>query len=86
MTYTLITPKAVQKQLDALPDDVYERISEKIEQLAENPRPDGVVKLKGSDSEYRIRIGDYRVRYKINDSELIVLLVQCKHRKDSYRR
>ncbi len=40
MTYTIITPKAVQKQLDALPDDVYNRIAKKIEQLAEDPRPD----------------------------------------------
>lgn len=86
MTYRIITPKVVQKQLDVLPNDVYQRILEKIKQLAENPRLDGVKKLKGSDSEYRIRIGDYRVRYTINDSELIVLLVQCKHRKDSYRK
>ena len=86
MTYTIITPKAVQKQLDALPDDVYDRIAEKIEQLAEDPRPDGVVKMKGSDNEYRIRIGDYRVRYKIDDKELIILLLQCKHRKDVYRK
>ena len=86
MTYTIITPKAVQKQLDALPDDVYDRIAEKIEQLAEDPRPDGVVKIKGSDNEYRIRIGDYRVRYEIDDKELIILLLQCKHRKDVYRK
>ena len=86
MTYTIITPKAVQKQLDALPDDVYDRIAEKIEQLAEDPRPDGVVKIKGSDTEYRIRIGDYRVRYEIDDKELIILLLQCKHRKDVYRK
>ena len=51
MTYTIITPKAVQKQLDALPDDVYERIAVKIQQLAENPRPDGVVKLKGFENQ-----------------------------------
>jgi mRNA interferase RelE/StbE len=86
MTYTIITPKAVQKQLDALPDDIYDRIAEKIEQLAEDPRPDGVVKMKGSDHEYRIRIGDYRVRYEIDDKELIILLLQCKHRKDVYRK
>lgn len=86
MTYTIITPKAVQKQLDALSDDVYDRIAEKIEQLAEDPRPDGVVKMKGSDNEYRIRIGDYRVRYEIDDKELIILLLQCKHRKDVYRK
>jgi mRNA interferase RelE/StbE len=85
MTYTILTPKAVQKQLDALPDDVCDRIAIKILQLAENPRPDGVVKLKGTDNEYRIRIGDYRVRYEIRDQELIILLLQCKHRKDVYK-
>lgn len=85
MTYTIIIPKAVQKQLDALPDDVYERIAAKVQQLAENPRPDGVVKLKGSENEYRIRIGDYRVRYEIEDEELRILLLQCKHRKEVYR-
>jgi len=69
-----------------LPNDVCDRIAEKIEQLAEDPRPDGVVKMKGSDHEYRIRIGDYRVRYEIDDKELIILLLQCKHRKDVYRK
>ncbi len=86
MTYFIITPKAVQKQLDALPNDVYDRIVVKIQQLAEDPRPDGVIKMKGADNEYRIRIGDYRVRYEIDDEELIVLLLQCKHRKDVYRK
>ncbi len=85
MTYTIIIPKAVQKQLDALPDDIYQRIAVKVQQLAENPRPDGVVKLKGSENEYRIRIGDYRVRYEIEDEELKILLLQCKHRKEVYR-
>ncbi|OKH17437.1 type II toxin-antitoxin system RelE family toxin [[Limnothrix rosea] IAM M-220] len=86
MTYTIITPKAVRKQLDVLPDDVYNRIAKKIDQLAEAPRPDGVVKMKGSDNQYRIRIGDYRVRYEIDDKELIILLLQCKHRKDVYKK
>ncbi|MGB3492555.1 MAG: type II toxin-antitoxin system RelE/ParE family toxin [Elainellaceae cyanobacterium] len=86
MTSAIITPKAVQKQLDALPDDVYNRIAAKIKLLAEDPRPNGMVKLKGSNNEYRIRIGDYRVRYEINDKELIILLLQCKHRKDVYRK
>jgi mRNA interferase RelE/StbE len=75
----------VQKQLDALPNDVYGRTAIKIQHLAENPRPDGVIKLKGFDNEYRIRIGDYRIRYEINDKELTILLLQCKHRKDAYK-
>jgi mRNA interferase RelE/StbE len=42
--------------------------------------------MRGADNEYRIRIGDYRVRYEINDKELIILLLQCKHRKDIDRK
>ncbi len=85
MTYTIIVPKAVQKQLDVLPDKVYERISIKIQQLTDDPRPDGVVKLKGSVNEYRIRISDYRVRYEIDDQALLILLLQCRHRRDVYK-
>ncbi|MGB3496529.1 MAG: type II toxin-antitoxin system RelE/ParE family toxin [Elainellaceae cyanobacterium] len=86
MTYAIITPKAVQKQLDAWPDDVYNRIAAKIQLLAEDPRPHGMVKIKDSNNEYRIRIGDYRVRYEINDKKLVILLLQCKHQKDVYRK
>ncbi|WP_414755976.1 type II toxin-antitoxin system RelE family toxin [Anabaena sp. CCY 9910] len=85
MTHTVIIPKPVQKQLDSLQDEIRDRILEKILLLAENPRPEGVVKLRGYDNEYRIRIGDYRVRYEIDDSELIVLLLLCKHRKEIYK-
>lgn len=85
MSYTVIFPKPVQKQLDSLPDEIRDRILEKIVLLAENPRPEGVVKLKGYENEYRIRIGDYRVRYEIKDEESVVVLLHCKHRKDVYR-
>jgi mRNA interferase RelE/StbE len=85
MTYTIIIPKAVQKQLDVLPDKVYERVSIKIQQLTDDPRPDGVVKLKGLGNEYRIRISDYRIRYEIDDQALLILLLQCRHRRDVYK-
>jgi mRNA interferase RelE/StbE len=86
MTYEIIITKSIQKQLDNLPNNIQERVYEKIAQLAEEPRPDGVVKLKGYDNEYRIRIGDYRLVYEIQDEQLIVLLVQCKHRRDVYKK
>lgn len=85
MSYEIIVPKPVQKQLDALPDDIRKRVLENILRLVKDPRPPGVKKLKGFDNEYRIRIGDYRVRYEINDKTLIILLLHCKHRKDVYR-
>jgi mRNA interferase RelE/StbE len=68
-----------------LSDKVYERISIKIQQLTDDPRPDGVVKLEGSVNEYRIRISDYRVRYEIDDQALLILLLQCRHRRDVYK-
>ncbi len=67
MIYTVILPKPVQKQLDNLPDDIRNRIIEKIVLLAQDPRPQGAIKLKDSEDEYRIRVGDYRVRYEIDD-------------------
>jgi mRNA interferase RelE/StbE len=72
MSYTVVISKSVQKQIDNLPNDVIERVLEKIQNLASEPRPDGIVKLKGSDNEYRIRIGDYRVRYEIDDETQLV--------------
>ncbi|MEM6751774.1 MAG: type II toxin-antitoxin system RelE/ParE family toxin [Cyanobacteria bacterium P01_C01_bin.38] len=84
--YTVLISKSVQKQIDNLPNDFVERVIEKIQNLATEPRPDGVVKLKGYDNEYRIRIGDYRVRYEIDDENLLIQILQCKHRKDVYRK
>ncbi len=86
MSYTIVISKSVQKQIDDLPNDVVERVVERIQNLASEPRPDGVIKLKGSDNEYRIRVGDYRVRYEIDDESQLVQLLQCKHRKDVYRK
>lgn len=85
MSYQVIVPKPVQNQLDDLPDEVYERVIERIIKLKDNPRPWGCVKLKNYKNEYRIRIGDYRIRYKIHNKESVVLLLHCKHRKDIYK-
>ena len=63
-----------------------ESVLEKIQNLADEPRPDGVLKLKCSNNEYRIRVGDYRVRYEIDDESQLVQLLQCKHRKDIYKK
>lgn len=85
MTYRVVIPRPVQKEMDALQPEVRERILARLQTLTENPRPPSVVKLKGTQNEYRIRIGDYRVRYEIHDDESVVLLLHCGHRKDVYR-
>ncbi len=85
MSYQVIVPKPVQKQLDNLPESVPERVLKRIVALQGNPRLRGCIKLKAYGNEYRIQIGGYRVRYEIRDQESIVLLLHCKHRKDVYR-
>ncbi len=84
MSYRIIIPKSVQKQLNNLPEKQRQRIIEAIRFLADVPRPDGVKKLKGYDQTYRIRIGNYRVIYKIEDQEMVILILSAVHRKDAY--
>ncbi len=56
-----------------------------LDSLAKNPRPPGCVKLQGGDDLYRVRVGDYRVVYTIQDTVLVVLVVEAGHRRDIYR-
>lgn len=86
MGYTVLLPKPVQKQLDALPDSIRQNLIQRILSLREMPRPVGCVKLKGFDHEYRLRVGDYRIRYLIEDGEKRVVILHCLHRKDIYRK
>lgn len=72
------------KALEKLPDDSYERITEAIQELAQNPRPPGCKKLKGRQG-YRIRVGDYGVVYEIEDDRLLVLVIDIGHRREIYR-
>ena len=84
MTYRIIIPKLVQKQLDDLPKKQRELLISAIRLLVDEPRPSGVKKLKGYDKTYRIRVGDYRIIYKIEDQEKLILVLSSIHRKDAY--
>ncbi len=84
MTYRVITPKRLIKWLDELPDRDFERLDEKVKALAENPRPHGAKKLSDRES-YRVRVGDYRIIYDIDDDAKLVTLRDISHRKDAYR-
>ncbi|MCP4641908.1 MAG: type II toxin-antitoxin system RelE/ParE family toxin [bacterium] len=78
-------PKAV-RQLRKLSKPVQRRVFEHVEALVDNPRPAGCTKLSGAEGFYRIRVGEYRVIYTIEDQKLIVLVVKIGDRKDIYRR
>ena len=80
----LFTPRAF-RDLEALPDRDRERIARRIDGLAREPRPSGVRKLAGSDDVYRLRVGDYRVLYTIEDRVVTVSIVRVGHRRDIYR-
>ncbi|MBS3027683.1 MAG: type II toxin-antitoxin system RelE/ParE family toxin [Dolichospermum sp. DET50] len=85
MSYQIELTRGAVKQLKKLPIDIRERIDLKIQELSVEPRPDGVKKLESELSIYRIRVGDYRVIYQIQDDIVLVTIVKVKHRKDVYR-
>ncbi len=86
MEYEVIIPVPVQKQIDGLPSKEFDKIIIKISLLKQNPRYPGSIKLKGFKNEYRIRVGDYRIRYQIDDKQKYVILLHCGHRRDIYNR
>ncbi|MEA5580568.1 type II toxin-antitoxin system RelE/ParE family toxin [Nodularia harveyana UHCC-0300] len=86
MIYQIEFTKGAVKQLKKLPSEIRERIDLKIQELAVEPRPDGVKKLESELSLYCIRVGDYRVIYQIQDDVLLVTIVKAKHRREIYRK
>jgi mRNA interferase RelE/StbE len=84
LRYSLDIKSSAQKELDALDDPLFARIDRKIMALAENPRPAGCKKLKGYRNHWRIRVGDWRVVYLINDSEAQVSITRVAHRREVY--
>jgi mRNA interferase RelE/StbE len=62
------------------------RLIPRLEDLASNPRPSGCKKLRGGDGEWRIRAGDYRVVYTIDDAKLLVEVTRIRHRSEVYER
>ena len=85
MAYLVIISKSVQKQINQLPTSIKTKVQDKIVLLKSESRPSGVVKLKGYDNQYRLRVGDYRIRYEIFDEELKIEILQCKHRREVYK-
>jgi len=78
---------SARKELSSLHRDAQKRIGRKIDSLSINPRPHGVEKLEGKrGSFYRLRVGDYRTLYEIQDEILLVLVIKVGHRREVYRR
>ena len=82
--YSLEIKSSAKKELDALDNVLFARIDRKILTLAENPRPAGCKKLKGHRDLWRVRVGDWRVIYIIDDSTTRVSITRVAHRREVY--
>jgi mRNA interferase RelE/StbE len=83
--YTVVFARSARKELQNLDPQVARRILKAIEALVANPRPSGVVKLEGASDLWRIRVGEWRVVYRISDRDRLVDGVAVRHRRDAYR-
>jgi mRNA interferase RelE/StbE len=82
--YGITFASSAKREFRDLPTDVIERIRPKIHELANDPRPPGCKKLHGYKDRWRIRIGDYRVVYAIDDAARTVDVTRIAHRRDVY--
>ncbi len=82
--YELVFKRSVNKDLRAVPNKDVQRILNRIESLQNDPRPDGCEKLSGQE-RYRIRQGNYRIIYGIEDDRLVVTVIKVGHQRAIYR-
>lgn len=82
--YKLKVIAQAQKDLDSFQGKIFEKIKKRIVLLSGNPRPFGAIKLTQEEG-YRIRIGDYRILYRIDDRLKEIIIYRVKHRKEAYR-
>jgi mRNA interferase RelE/StbE len=83
--YRVELKPSARKELERLPDHVIARIMPRLETFAANPRPAGCRKLHGGHNEWRIRVGDYRVVYVIDDAHSAVRITRIRHRREAYQ-
>jgi mRNA interferase RelE/StbE len=83
--YAIVFARSARKELQKLDPQVARRIIKQVEALTKNARPTGVTKLEGAADLWRIRVGEWRVVYRISDSERLVDVVAVRHRSDAYR-
>ena len=83
--YRIVFARSARRELDDLPRSVGLRILRRIEPLVSSPRPRGCRKLVGSTNLWRMRVGEYRVIYRIDDVQRLIDIIAIRHRSDAYR-
>lgn len=84
-SYRIEFKRPARKALATIQATHAERIRDSIDALAADPFPVGYRKLVGAEAKYRIRVGDYRVIYGVENQELVILVIRIGHRKEIYR-
>lgn len=86
MSYEVVFKRKARKALVRLPERIYERITRTIDDLAEDQRPRGAVKMRGTgeQEEWRVRVGDYRIVYRVDDEAQEVIVLAVGHRGSVY--
>lgn len=85
MKFQIYLTRRADRELKRLPPDVRERVEEKIGELSSDPLPRGVVKLAGLKDAYRVRVGEYRILYRVYWKERMVVVFRIARRKRAYR-
>jgi len=82
--YELRLVRAARKELDALPDAMLARIARQLDTLQVTPRPPGCKKLRGTTDLWRVRVGDHRIIYHLDDKARVIEVRAIRDRKDAY--
>jgi mRNA interferase RelE/StbE len=82
--YRIVVTSAARRAINHLEVSIKTRILARIDTLASNPRPPGAIKLEGQQS-YRVRVGDYRIVYMVEDEIVTVTIIRVGHRREVYR-
>jgi mRNA interferase RelE/StbE len=85
LLYEIVLARSARREIARIPIQMARRIFARIERLAKDPRPSGTRKLHGSDDLFRIRIGDYRIIYRVLEDDAMVDVIAIRHRSDAYR-
>ena len=83
--YEVFLERRAERDLKRLPAGIFNRLIPHIKALSENPKPSGCRKITGSKNDWRIRIGDYRIIYEIDEGEGAVRVMRVRHRREVYR-
>ena len=83
--YRVLLERAAEKDLKSLSSKLHNQVISTLQRLAKNPRPSGCRKLTGADNDWRVRVGDYRIVYEIDDTDQNVRVNRVRHRREVYR-